>query len=261
MLSTRRARHARPSSYTPRHARPSQAPARIAAVTAAGGFMLPMAASSPAHAATQTATVRVAGPSGAIEPGAAPVSVRLMSDGQYVHDGIVEVQIPEGTGWRTIAKTETGAYGLGKTSISVSRDTRVRAHYRGSATQSAATSSSIVIDVESFGQRALAEARQHNGKPYRYGAVGPNAFDCSGFTKYVFSRLGKNLPHNARDQRAIAQPVSRSAARVGDLVFMDDNGHVGIYAGDGMMWDSPRSGKTVSLRRIYTSTYAVGRIA
>jgi cell wall-associated NlpC family hydrolase len=42
---------------------------------------------------------------------------------------------------------------------------------------------------------------------------------------------------------------------------MDSNGHVGIYAGDGMMWDAPRSGKTVTLRRIYSSSYAVGRIA
>jgi cell wall-associated NlpC family hydrolase len=261
MLSTKRARHARPS-YSPRHARPSQVPTRVAATAAAGGFLLPMAAATPAHAAgVQTATVRVSGPGHAVEPGDAPVTVRLMADGQYVHSGIVELQIPEGSGWRTVAQAGTGAYGLGHTSIDVTRDTRIRAYYRGNATRSAATSSSVGIDVESFGQRAVQEASRHNGAPYRYGAVGPDAFDCSGFTKYVFAKLGKNLPHSARDQRSTVQPVSRSAIRVGDLVFMDDNGHVGIYAGNGMMWDAPRSGKNVSLRRIYTSSYAVGRVA
>jgi len=107
----------------------------------------------------------------------------------------------------------------------------------------------------------LAEARRHNGKPYRYGAVGPSAFDCSGFTRYVYAQLGRSLPHNADAQRDMIQPVSRVNVRPGDFVFMDDNGHVGIYAGNGMMWDSPRSGKTVSLRSIYSSTYSAGRLA
>ena len=261
MLSTKRARHARPS-YSPRHARPSQVPTRVAATAAAGGFLLPMAAATPAYAAgAQTTTVRVSGPGHAVEPGDAPVTVRLMADGQYVHSGIVELQVPEGSGWRTVAEAGTGAYGLGHASIDVTRDTRIRAYYRGSATRSTATSSSVVIDVESFGQRVVQEAASHRGAPYRYGAVGPNAFDCSGFTKYVFGKLGKSLPHSARDQRNATQAVSRSSMRVGDLIFLDGDGHVGIYAGNGNMWDSPRSGGSVSLRQIYSSSYAVGRVA
>ena len=71
----------------------------------------------------------------------APVSVRLLADGQYVHNGVVELQIPEGSGWRTIAKAATGAYGMGRATISVTRDTRIRAYYRGSTTRTTATSS------------------------------------------------------------------------------------------------------------------------
>ena len=42
---------------------------------------------------------------------------------------------------------------------------------------------------------------------------------------------------------------------------MDSNGHVGRHAGDGTMWDYPRAGKSVTLRRVYSSTYSVGRLA
>ena len=260
MLSTKHARHARPA-YQPRHARPSQLPTRVATAGAVGGILIPMAAASPAHAAERAATtVSVSGPGHAVDPGAAPISVRLMADGSYVHSGVVEIQIPEGTGWRTVAEASTGDYGLGHATLNVSRDTRIRAFYRGSETRSTATSSSTVIDVESWGQQVIDEAAKHRGAPYRYGATGPSAFDCSGFTRYVFSRFGKNLPHNARDQRAVTQAVSRSAMQVGDLVFLDGGGHVGIYAGNGQMWDSPRTGEYVSLRRIYSSYYSVGRV-
>jgi cell wall-associated NlpC family hydrolase len=221
-----------------------------------------MAAASPAHAEErQTAAVTISGPGHAVDPGAAPISVRLMANGGYVHSGVVEIQIPEGSGWRTVAQASTGDYGLGHTSLNVTRDTRIRAYYRGSETRTTATSSSTVIDVEAFGQQVVEEAAKHRGAPYRYGATGPNAFDCSGFTRYVYSRFGKTLPHNAQDQRNMTQPVSRSAAVPGDLIFLDGNGHVGIYAGNGQMWDAPRAGENVMLRRIYSSIYSVGRVA
>lgn len=261
MSRSKHARHAKPA-YQARHARPSQTPARVAAVTAAGGILLPVATSTAAHAEErQAASVRAAGPGYAVQPGSAPVTIRLAADGRYLNGQPVEVQIPEGTGWRTIARASTTSEGLARAAVRVTRDTRVRAHYRGTESTTAATSSSVVVDVETFGQRLMAEARRHNGKPYRYGAGGPDAFDCSGFTRYVFAQLGKSLPHNAAAQRQMATPIARSSVRVGDLVFMDNNGHVGIYAGNGMMWDSPRSGKTVSLRAIYSDTFAAGRIS
>lgn len=260
MLSTKRARHVRPA-HIPRHVRPSQVPARVATATAVGGFLLPIAAASPASAEVrQTATVRAAGPGHVVQPGDAPINIRLLSDGRYVAGGLVEVQIPEGSGWRTVARANTDSSGLGRTSLAVSRNTRIRAYYRGSATRSTATSSSVVIEVQSWGQRVLAEAARHEGAPYRYGAAGPSAFDCSGFTRYVFQQLGRSLPHNASAQQSMAQPVSQSAAQPGDLVFLDGGGHVGIYAGNGQMWDAPRSGDSVRLRPIYSSNYSVGRV-
>jgi len=78
-------------------------------------------------------------------------------------------------------------------------------------------------------------ARAYLGRPYRYGAAGPDAFDCSGFVQYVFGKLGIKLPRTAATQWSQLEPVSSPQA--GDLVFFSFSGgrvdHVGIYLGDG----------------------------
>jgi peptidoglycan DL-endopeptidase CwlO len=112
--------------------------------------------------------------------------------------------------------------------------------------------------------RILAEARRHIGKPYRWGAAGPRAFDCSGYTRYVFARaVGVRLPHRANSQQYYGRAVARSAARPGDLIFFRSGTrayHVGIYAGGGYMYDAPRAGKPVGKHRIWSSRYVVRRL-
>ena len=97
------------------------------------------------------------------------------------------------------------------------------------------------------------------GTPYRYGGTSPSTgFDCSGFTQYVFRQVGISLPRTAEEQRQAATPVSNP--QPGDLVFFGNPAsHVGIYAGGGMMWDSPHSGSVVSKRAIYSSNVTYGR--
>lgn len=88
---------------------------------------------------------------------------------------------------------------------------------------------------------------------YVYGGTTTAGFDCSGFTQYVYAKVGIHIPRVAEDQRRAARPVSKPA--LGDLVFFGiPSGHVGIYAGNGMMWDSPRTGKAIALREIYTGS-------
>ena len=105
----------------------------------------------------------------------------------------------------------------------------------------------------------LAIAAQYEGLMYSYAGTSPSTgFDCSGFTQYVFSRVGISLPRTADAQRAATTRVSNP--QPGDLVFFGSPAyHVGIYAGNGMMWDSPRSGKAVALRSIWTSNVTYGR--
>ncbi len=265
----------------PKHARSSRLPARLAVTTALGGLLVPLATAGPASAAERSSsTTRVSAPAGTVSPGAkAPVSVRLLEGRSYVPGAVVDVQVPEGSGWRTVARATTDRRGIARTAVRVTHDTEVRAHYRGSSSLAPDTSGSDRIEVAGRPSRlksssaassrtagstrgVLAEAARHRGAPYRYGATGPSAFDCSGFTRYVYAKAtGKTLPHSSRGQEQVSHAVSKSEARPGDLVFIQDvSGHVGIYAGDGKMWDAPRSGKTVTLRRIWTSNYTVGRV-
>ncbi|MCW2778982.1 MAG: glycoside hydrolase [Frankiales bacterium] len=112
------------------------------------------------------------------------------------------------------------------------------------------------------GSRVVAEAAKHQGAPYKYGATGPTRFDCSGYTRYVYSRFGKSLPHSSSQQYSRTHHVAKSSKQVGDLIFFKSGSsitHVGIYAGSGTMWDAPKSGDVVKHRKIYSSNYVVGR--
>jgi cell wall-associated NlpC family hydrolase len=97
------------------------------------------------------------------------------------------------------------------------------------------------------------------GIPYLYGGTTTAGFDCSGFTQYVFNRVGISLPRTAEQQRQATTPVSNP--QPGDLVFFGVPAyHNGIYAGDGMMWDAPRTGKTVGQHSIWSGTVTYGRV-
>lgn len=89
-------------------------------------------------------------------------------------------------------------------------------------------------------------AKAQLGDPYCYGATGPNAFDCSGFTSFVFGNNGFNLARTCSGQLAQSVIVSREGLQVGDLIFfgysLSGVNHVGIYAGDGQMIHAGGSG-------------------
>ncbi len=103
----------------------------------------------------------------------------------------------------------------------------------------------------------LKVAYKQLGKPYRWAAEGPNAFDCSGFTKYVWQAAGVHLPHNSGAQRAATKHVPLDKMKPGDLIF--SSGHVGMYVGKGKMIHSPHSGRTVSVDPIHSNAYGAGR--
>ncbi|RYU11530.1 C40 family peptidase [Nocardioides iriomotensis] len=111
--------------------------------------------------------------------------------------------------------------------------------------------------------RAFRVAAAQKGDPYRYGAAGPNAFDCSGLTSYAFRRAGVPIPRTSSAQRGATRPIPARAARPGDLVFFQSGGsvyHVGFYAGHHQVLHSPYSGTRVRKERIWTSAVSYGRV-
>jgi cell wall-associated NlpC family hydrolase len=100
------------------------------------------------------------------------------------------------------------------------------------------------------------------GKPYRWAAEGPNAYDCSGLVTAAYRKAGVQLPHNSRQQWRSVTPISRSQLRPGDVVFYyPDVHHVGIYMGNGMMVHAPNFGEPVRMDRIdQQPIYGFGRV-
>ncbi|MFF0306030.1 C40 family peptidase [Streptosporangium sp. NPDC004379] len=108
--------------------------------------------------------------------------------------------------------------------------------------------------------KAVSAAKKQIGDPYRWGASGPGAFDCSGLVRYAWRKAGVSLPRVTNSQyRAVRKKVSWSSLRPGDLLFFYGKGHVGMYVGKGKMVHSPSSGKTVRvvpLKGYYRSSFS-----
>jgi peptidoglycan DL-endopeptidase CwlO len=117
----------------------------------------------------------------------------------------------------------------------------------------------LAINVAPPTAGVLGIAASLAGVPYTWGGTSPQeGFDCSGFTQYVFGKLGISLPRTAEDQRMAVTRVS--TPQPGDLVFFGNPAHhVGIYAGGGMMWDAPHSGTVVQKRPVFSDTVSYGR--
>jgi peptidoglycan DL-endopeptidase CwlO len=108
--------------------------------------------------------------------------------------------------------------------------------------------------------QAIYLAAAQRGKPYVWGAAGPNAFDCSGLMQWVFGRLGVQIPRTTYTQYAALRHVSHAQVQPGDLIFLDRLGHVGIYAGFGSIWHAPHTGSTVTLSRVWDPNYVAARV-
>lgn len=111
----------------------------------------------------------------------------------------------------------------------------------------------------SAAESALAEAEKHVGLAYRYGGTSPTSgFDCSGLVQYAYAKVGVALPRTAEAMRSSGYSVSQP--QVGDLVVFNSYGHVALYAGNGKIIDSPRTGESVSVRTLWTDDVQFRRV-
>jgi cell wall-associated NlpC family hydrolase len=110
--------------------------------------------------------------------------------------------------------------------------------------------------------RAAGVALKQIGDPYRYGAAGPRAFDCSGLVQYSFRKAGIRLPRTSRAQAQRAHRISKKKLRRGDLMFFHNGGrvyHAAIFVkrtkGRVLMVHSPGSGKRVQRAHPWTNRW------
>jgi cell wall-associated NlpC family hydrolase len=121
----------------------------------------------------------------------------------------------------------------------------------GSSSDSGSTSTSD-SSYATKAEKTLAFARAQVGKPYVWGATGPDSYDCSGLTQAAWKAAGVTLPRTTYDQVNAGTTVSLTDAKPGDLIFFyDDISHVGIYIGNGMMIHAPKPGAYVREESIY----------
>lgn len=115
----------------------------------------------------------------------------------------------------------------------------------------------VLPEATNVGTTALRAALSQRGKPYVWGAAGPDAYDCSGLVVWAFGTEGITLPHYTGFLWNSGMHVSRANLEPGDLVFFfSDLSHVGIYLGNGLMVDAPSTGQVVQVQAVFWNAYA-----
>ena len=105
------------------------------------------------------------------------------------------------------------------------------------------------------------------GSPYVWAEEGPNNFDCSGFTYYMYGSMGINIPRVARNQAKVGKRISANELQYGDLIFFATNKrssrkitHVGMYLGDGWFTHASTVKNEVVYSNLFTSPYYKKRL-
>src|SRR5262249_34148043 len=115
------------------------------------------------------------------------------------------------------------------------------------------------VSGSSTAAKAARAALTQLGKPYRWAAAGPNAFDCSGLVVWAYAKVGRpGLPHYTGSLYQLGTKIPRSRLRAGDLVFFgSDLHHMGIYLSDGKFLEAPQPGDVVKISDLASrSNYA-----
>jgi cell wall-associated NlpC family hydrolase len=135
---------------------------------------------------------------------------------------------------------------------SAGQDAGPSGEHQGSAGQDAGSSGKdAFVGPPGAAGKVIKAALAKRGDPYRWGADGPSAFDCSGLVQYAYSKAGISLPHSSAAQYQHGTPVARGDWKPGDLLFYGSSPssihHVAIYVGNGKVVHAPTAGEPVKV--------------
>ena len=162
-----------------------------------------------------------------------------------------------------IAAAEKKAAEVAKAKAEAAEKAAAAAAGTGSGTTGATadtTSGTAAVSGSSRGAKAVAFAKAQLGKPYRFGATGPGAYDCSGLTGAAWKAAGVTLPRTSQTQIGTGRSVSRSELQPGDLVFYySDISHVALYVCGGQIVHAPNSRSSVKYADVDSMPWAGAR--
>jgi cell wall-associated NlpC family hydrolase len=124
----------------------------------------------------------------------------------------------------------------------------------------AASPGTLTAQTASVRTTAMQKALSKVGAKYRWGASGPNEFDCSGLVTWAYRTSGKSLPRSSKDMSRVGTPVSKGDLQPGDLVFFYNGpSHVGIYIGNGQIVHASNPSHPVKVANMGTMPFNSAR--
>jgi cell wall-associated NlpC family hydrolase len=141
-------------------------------------------------------------------------------------------------------------------SLTSQQQAEVESEEVGGTSSEAVTSQTYTGPTGTQADEAVAFAYDQLGKPYVYGASGPDSYDCSGLAQAAWADADVSIPRTTYEEWSDLPHIPMSDLEVGDLILYNGESHVAIYVGDGYIIDAPHTGSSVEKIPESTSWYA-----
>ncbi len=113
------------------------------------------------------------------------------------------------------------------------------------STTSGTTSTTYTGPTSTEADKAIAFVYAQIGKPYQWGATGPDSYDCSGLMQAAWAAAGVSIPRTTYDDWASLPHIPLSDLQPGDMILYEGEGHIAMYVGGGYIVDAPTTGSFV----------------